>query len=377
VGAVAVAALSARTLAEAAAREGIDAVALDLFGDRDTRRAATQWTSIGRPDTMSIDAAALLDALRALSRRGQVQGWVVGAGFDGRSELLGLGAACLPLLGTAACDVRRVRDPASFFGFLRDAGIGHPPVRWVAEADTAGWLAKDAGGCGGWHIRRAADVVDDDAPPLRYWQREVSGVAMSATFIANGRDAVLLGHNEQIVRPLGARPFVYRGVCGPVPVPAGVAREVGAAVRALAASFGLRGLGSLDYLLDGERVSVLEVNPRPPASMALYPVAGGTGVLRAHLRACLDDELPLAPEPAATVGGCEIVYAPRALRLDEAAATALASWPDAHDLPHAGTPFEAGDPLCSVSARGPDAASVKIGLARQREAVLQQLESAR
>ncbi|HEY6513113.1 MAG TPA: ATP-grasp domain-containing protein, partial [Burkholderiaceae bacterium] len=252
-----------------------------------------------------------------------------------------------------------------------------PPLRLAADADTTGWLAKDAGGCGGWHIRRAADAVGHDATPLRYWQREVSGSAMSATFVANGRDAVLLGHNEQIVRALGTRPFVYCGVCGPVAVPAAVAREVSAAVRAVAAAFGLRGLGSLDYLLDGERVSVLEVNPRPPASLALYPDAGGIGVLHAHLRACLHDELPAAPPPEAGVGGSEIVWAPRPLRLGEAAAAALAAWPGTHDLPHAGTRFEAGDPLCSVTTRGPDAASVKIGLARQREAVLQQLETIR
>ena len=109
--------------------------------------------------------------------------------------------------------------------------------------------------------------------------------------------------------------------------------------------------------------------------MALYPEVGGAGVLRAHLRACLHDELPGPPRPAGRVGGTEIVVAPRALRLDEAAAAALASLPGAHDLPHAGTHFAAGDPLCSVTASGPDADSVKIGLARQRAAVLRQLET--
>jgi uncharacterized protein len=375
--AIAVAALSARTLAEAAAREGVGVIALDLFGDRDTRRAASQWMAIGSPDALSIDAVPLLDALRTLAGRDQVQGWVAGAGFDGRSELLEQGAACLPLLGTAPVDVRRVRDPASFFGFLRCHGIDHPPVRYQASDDTAGWLCKDAGACGGRHIVRAIDTVGAAASPLRYWQREVRGVSMSATFIANGRDAVLLGHNEQIVRTVGARPFVFRGVCGPVPVPAAVARDVDAIVRALAAAFGLRGLGSLDYMLDGERVWVLEVNPRPSASMALYPDVGGAGVLRAHLRACLHDELPAPPRPAGSVGGSEIVVAPRTLRLDEASVAALAAWPDVHDLPHVAMQFAAGDPVCSVTARGPDADSVKIGLARQRDAVLQQLETVR
>ena len=56
-----------------------------------------------------------------------------------------------------------------------------------------------------------------------------------------------------------------------------------------------------------------------------------------------------AQRPAGRVGGTEIVFAPRALRLDDAAAAALASWPGATTCPHAGTRFGAGDPLCSVT----------------------------
>ena len=233
---------------------------------------------------------------RRLAKRGQVQGWVAGAGFDGCSGLLEQGAACLPLLGTAAADVRRVRDPASFFGFLCAHGIGHPPVRHHASGDTAGWLAKDAGGCGGWHIVRAAEAAVDSAPPLRYWQREVGGIAMSATFIANGRDAVLLGHQ-----------------------PADRADDRRTAVRVLrrvrpgAGERGRRARGECGRACAGRRIRAARTRQprlharwrarvgargqsRPPASMALYPDVGGVGVLRAHLRACLHDELPHDPQ---------------------------------------------------------------------------------
>ena len=56
--------------------------------------------------------------------------------------------------------------------------------------------------------------------------------------------------------------------------PDAVQREVTAITRLLAAVFRLRGLGSLDFLLDGDTVEVLELNPRPPASLALYPRVG-------------------------------------------------------------------------------------------------------
>jgi predicted ATP-grasp superfamily ATP-dependent carboligase len=209
---------------------------------------------------------------------------------------------------------------------------------------------------------------------------------MSATFIADGRDAVVLGFNEQIVAALGTRPYVYRGVLGPVPVDSAAAREVEAAVRACTEAFALRGLASLDFLLDEGRVLVLEVNPRPPASLALYPRVGDAGPLCAHLRACIDARLPATTASAglheaiagmansgsarATVSGNEIVYAPHSFDCDAATAQQLALLPDTHDLPRGATRFAAGEPVCSVSARGATAATVRSELARRRTTLL-------
>ena len=377
---LAVAGISARMLAEAATDDGFEVVALDLFGDADTRRACAQWCPIGTPASLRIDGALLLAALAALARRGDVAGWIAGAGFEARPDLLERGAALLPLLGTPADAVRRVRDPqAFFFGFLDAQAIAHPQVRMTPPAIAAGWLVKEAGGCGGWHIRRAGSTEAVRDP--HYFQREMPGTPMSATFIANGSDAAVLGFNRLIVRPFGARPFVFCGAVGPVPLLPEVAAGVSAALRSIAAAFALRGLGSLDFMLDGRSFGVLEVNPRPPASIALYGKrfvpAATHGVVAAHVRACIDGELPQwpAPTPNNAVRGTEIVFAPRPLWLDEAAVARLAARAGCHDLPAAATRFAAGDPLCSVSASAANADAVQTLLNRGREAVHQSLET--
>ena len=369
---LALAAVSARMLAEAAQGDGFDVVALDLFGDADTRRACSQWLPLGQPGDLRIDAAMLLSALGGLAQRGDVSGWVAGSGFEGQPDLLARGAALLPLIGTPADAVRRVRDPQVFFEFLDRHGIPHPPVRMSAPPDAAAWLVKDAGGCGGWHVRRATS--SETAPEHHYVQREVPGTPMSATFIANGSGACVLGFNQLIVRRFGTRPFVFCGAMGPVPLSAELTSAVTAAVRALAAGFALRGLGSLDFMLDGNRFSVLEVNPRPPASMALY---GPRRVFAAHLRACVDGELPLdwAAPLNRSVHGTEIVFAQRPTSLDEPAARRLAELAGCHDLPFAATRFDAADPVCSVSVQGESAHAVRLLLERRREAVHQFLET--
>jgi uncharacterized protein len=365
---LALVAVSARMMAEAAVRDGFQALAVDLFGDQDTRRASTDWRPGGDPATLQLDDTAVLDALRTYARRGDVAGWVPGGGTEGRPELLAEGARILPLIGTAPAAVARVRDPLAFFGFLAAHGIGHPEVRSSAPPDVAGWLLKDMRGCGGWHIRPARP---DEAPaPQQYLQRVAAGRPMSATYVANGSQACLLGCNELIVKPQrgGERPYVYCGAIGPVALPPQAAQQLGRALRLLAGGFVLQGLGSIDFLLDADgQLQLLEVNPRPPATLALY-----RGSLAAHVNACLHGALPEAPSTHA-VSGHEVVWAPQALVLDAATAARLATWPGCHDLPAAGARFAAGDPLCTLSASGADAAAVRGALDGARAALLQSL----
>lgn len=373
---IAVAAISARLLAEAAHDDGFDVSAMDLFGDADTRKASARWQAIGEASHLQIDGPRLLSALEALAQGGRVAGWIAGAGFEGEPELLERGAQVLPLIGTGGGAMRRLRDPHAFFGFLDMHGIGHPAVQWAAPQDPDGWLFKDSHACGGWHIRRAGQADVEQAQGACYYQREVQGRAMSATFVANGRDAAVLGFNQLIARPFGDRPFVFCGAIGPLPLPPMVAASVVAAVRAIAAGFDLRGLGSLDFMLEGDIVHVLEANPRPPASMALY--AARRGLVAAHVRACVEGLLPRWPpqSPGDPVHGTEVVYSPRQFSLDEGAAERLAGYAGCHDLPAGAMAFEAGSPLCSVSATGEDSQTVRESLARRRDEVHRSLEEA-
>ncbi|WP_077034776.1 ATP-grasp domain-containing protein [Pelomonas sp. KK5] len=338
-----VASVSARLLAEAAVREGYEALALDQFGDLDTRRVAA-W----RP----LDREHLLAALG----EGGAIGWIAGSGFEAEPELLAEGAALLPLLGTAPGEVAKLRDAQVFFATLDRLGIPHPP--WSREP-RPGWLLKDGGGCGGWHIR-VAEAGETAPSPRHYFQQRIeAGLPMSATFVANGSAARVLGFNEQLSRPFG-----FLGIVGPVPLPPVPRAEIDGIVQSLAAAFRLRGLCSLDFIRTSESTcTVLEVNARPPASLALYP-----GALRWHLRACLDGELPPAPAPD-RVRGLEIVFARQAVTVGDLAGDRV------HDLPQPGSRFAAGEPVCSVSAEGASAALVRHRLAGARDALLDSLES--
>lgn len=363
-----VAGRSARLLAEAAARDGFEVIALDAFGDLDTRRAARRWQAIGSDGSTRLDPTRTLAALEAAAREPGVIGWVAGSDFECELDLLEQGTLRLPLFGCQPHAVRRVRDPRVFFGVLDELGLPHPETRFDAPPDAGGWLRKDARGSGGWHIRRAAEAPPPDPPREPYFQREAAGRPMSALFIADDNAARLIGINELIVRPLGAHPHVYRGAIGPVALPAAPAASLEAMLDALAAAFVLRGLGSLDFVFDGQRLDLLEINPRPPASLALY--AGQQPLLRAHVEVCRGGALPPAAEADdALVRGSEIVFSRHAFRLSPPQAAMLADAGDCHDLPAAGSAFAAGDPVCSISALGQHADAVRVALAARRQAL--------
>ncbi|MBP6675906.1 MAG: ATP-grasp domain-containing protein [Vitreoscilla sp.] len=375
---IAVAALSARALAEAAQRDGHEVLALDLFGDRDTRAAASLgWAGVGDGKALRMDAERLLAALRSAARQG-VQGWVYGSGFDGLPDLLAAGAAVLPLWGATPTSVAAVRDPQRFFAALQGYGIAHPAVRYRRPEWPEGWLRKDAHACGGWHVRPAQ--VDDTDPPApgQYWQCEVPGQPMSVTLLANGQRAQVLGVNTQQTRSWHGRPHVFVGVAGPVALPGRTGTALQGIANCLANHFGLRGLCGVDFLLQGEDILVLELNPRPPASVSMYGQAGG--LFDAHLAACQHGHLPLGDAAQALSGGGQAhaqryVLARRTLPLNAQRLALLATWPGVHDVPNAAVNLNAGDPVCTLGAKGAEAQALSEHLQHASQELLNALES--
>lgn len=366
---LALAALSARRLAAWAAVDRVPAIALDVFGDADTRSLARSWLPVGRSSPPGFDSALLLDTLAALARRGDVVGWVAGSGFEADLALLEAGARRLPLWGTAPTDQRRLADAHAFFADLAAQGLPHPPVCFDPP-DEPGWLRKRAASAGGWGVDRSREAL-----PGAYWQRERCGPAMSATFVANGERAVVLGLNRQRTVGLGPRPYVFAGVAGPVAADLVLRRDVDDALRHLVPAYGLRGLGSLDFVVERGRAELLEVNPRPPASAALYPCVDGRSPLSAHLRACRDGMLPACP-PAQGARALRIVYAPVGTTIDNGRALALAARPKVHDRPPAGTHCAAGEPVCTVETEGADAAAAEAAAEAEAAALNHLLETA-
>ena len=371
-----VAALSARLLAQSAQRAGWRVVALDLFGDVDTCAAADEWHSIGDPATLRIDGNLLLAALESVRTKADCIGWIAGAGFEPLPQLLEAGACVLPLLGNDRATVDRMRDPQQFFAVLAERRIPYPETTFDVPAQPLGWLVKDFATSGGWHVQRA-DVTDfHRAAPSCYFQREVTGRPMSLLFIAADGRSRTIGVNEMLVRAHGARPFVYHGAIGPlVDLPRSLAAELSKTVDTLVQAFGLRGLGSLDFILHDNTFSVLEVNARPSATMALYDQEFAAGLIKAHVDAvggALPQDLP--GNASERIRGELIVFATSGCVVTNEQVQGLFTL-GCHDVPQPDSRIAAGAPLCTVAASGDNPERVRTALAQQEATVLAMVQN--
>ena len=125
------------------------------------------------------------------------------------------------------------------------------------------------------------------------------------------------------------------------------------------------GLNGMDFLQRGKEFRVLEINPRPCATMDLYDADCKEPLFGWHLRACRG-ELPQAQLVTQKITrGHAIVYAEQTLRIP--LNMRFPEW--VSDIPGAGKQFAPGAPLCMVHAQGASTQHVKR-LLIQRQAVI-------
>lgn len=359
-----IAAVTGRALAASASRGGHRVVVLDYFADRDCIEHALACRSVGLPTALRFDRKALLREAGILAPLDESAGLVYGSGFEARAALLEKLAVGRRLFGNPPSVVRRLKDPQQFFPLLDGLKIPHPETRFVWPAVTSGWLAKESGGSGGVQVRPAGQGT----PTARtYYQRLESGRSLSVSFLANRKRASIVGFNQQWTS--NARldfPFQFGGAVGGITLPRKVRAEIVRCLDLLVAETGLVGLNGLDFMLSGGHWSVLEVNPRPTATLELYDRDFPRGLFDWHLRSCRG-ELPQRIPAARAFRALSVVSATGPW--ESAEDFSFPEW--CRDLPRHGLQFSAGDPICTVHASAPTPAGA-VKMVRQRQGRMEQ-----
>jgi len=352
---------SGRALACSAGRQGIPVVVLDLFNDVDTQAIAIASRAC-TGHHCRFHRARVLSAARELAPAHGYAGLVYGSGLESRPALLQALARECTLVGNSVQTVALAKDPEIFFPLLGQLEIPHPEVRMTLPQDPNGWLAKRVGGAGGAHVRPAH--LGWPRKERRYFQRFQAGRVMSASFLADGARAQVIGFSEQWQVALSrAVRYAYGGAVTVDDVSVTVRATVSQAVALLTQKLGLRGLNGIDFILEAGTPYIVELNPRPTATLDLFDSMVPGGLFVQHLKACTG-RLEMGAVPRAAFRAHAIVYATGAwcvpLGFD---------WPEwVTDIPASGSLIPSGAPICTVHGQGESAGVAReLVLARRNQ----------
>lgn len=360
--AILIAGLSGRALAASARRGGYAPLVADFFGDQDTLAVAQAHVRLAGSLSRGIEEDALIEALEVLSRGRSPLGIVCGSGFEDRTALLERLSGQWRLFGNGAETVAKTKSPELLSALCADAGIAFPRSEAARPLAATDWLEKRRGGAGGSHIRPATQ--SDSSRSNGYYQEKLNGVPVSALFLADGENANVLGYSWQWSSPTALQPYRYGGAVRPAELSPTTAAGLADTVHRLAASLSLVGLNSADFLVDGDLFWLLEINPRPGATLDIFEPPQGS-LFAMHIAACTGT-LTAQSQTSDAAEAAAIVYA----EADIPAVPALV-WPDwTADRPTAGSMIKAGEPLCTVYACGPAASGARVLVEERRELIL-------
>ncbi len=331
---VLVAGFATRHVARSARRAGYRVCAVDHFCDCDL-----QWTVSDFEGFLEL--ADLPSAIDRILSRNSIDHLVLTSGAES--------AICpgIPRAGTDPEAIQPFLDKSATQSFFSELAVPHPDRAGVGDYPV---MIKPVSGAGGWRnaiVRteeeKRAWITGFDLPYI--CQQFVEGMPASVSCVSDGRRAVAIAANEQILRGSGDSAFGFAGSITPCDHP--LAGEMMALAEGIVAASGCIGSVGVDFVLSDEAVAI-EVNPRFQATLDTVEGSTDVNLFSLHMDAC-SGRLPLESPQPIRYSARRILFAEKDCmvrrRLDRFSAITA-------DIPHPGTEFIEGDAMISVFGYG-------------------------
>ncbi|MBU7037574.1 MAG: ATP-grasp domain-containing protein [Theionarchaea archaeon] len=332
--------LSTRAVAESAVRAGKDCVAVDFFGDIDLE-SVCKTVSLKREYNVSLSSFNPYSFLKAAELVDADCMIYVGP-LENYPCIIQKFASYYEIIGNDAKTNEKVRDWKVVYQVCNQHNIKTPKTY-----NGHHYIAKPKKSGGGTGIHRLSSYVI---------QELVRGDPYSVSFVGDGEKAQILSINEQLIgrEEFGAREFWYCGNITPVFPGEHASVVADAACTALTRHFGLKGSCGIDFVVHSSSSPyVLEVNPRPQATLELLERVYGTNMVVVHenaVRGVL--EAPSARSGTPETWGKAIIYAEKDIIMPDTREWLDHSW--IKDIPHPSELILKSEPICTVIADGKD-----------------------
>ena len=319
---------SGRMLAQAVRHAGYIPLVIDLFADQDAEALAEKVWQVG-----DLSLATIRQVIRRILLSYKIHCVIYGSGMENQPETLIYLAENFTVAGNTAAVCKRLSCKKTFFKQLDTLGIRHPEVRFCLPEEMAAWLIKPSNHLGGVDI----SWCDRKTREGEYYQKFCLGQSGSVLFCTDGQHVDLIGFHRQWT--VDQENFSFAGIIQECVLPEVEQQRVQSWLEKLINSYNLKGLGSLDFIWNGESCYFLEINPRPPASMMLYPELD---LIDAHMTG----QLTLAKQDK-KVRALQVVYAQQSCKIQKPI-----EWPEwSFDRPNLHTRIQKDEPICTIMAQ--------------------------
>ncbi len=350
---------SAQMLAQAAYNIDLKITVIDCFADRDTQGLAFKYYQV---KSLALqDIQSLINIIKD-----QCKFCIYGSGFEAYPESLAFLETQFQLLGNSSTVFKTLQNKPLFFQRLQQLNISFPSVFFTLKNNThrdktANYLIKPFNSLGGLEIVKE-NTRHNLHNTRHYYQEYIAGESLSVLFVANGNQAVIIGFNRQWTI---AKSFLFSGIINHAELAIIHQQTLYNWVSKLTLSYKLQGLCSLDFIFYKNKCYILEINPRPPASMQLYE----KDLLKTHYLACLGQLEKVITPQYKIYTAYQIIYALKTIKI-----SSQIKWPKyCCNLPQINAIIDKGQPICSIIINGTNPQSLLEDLQHKQHLLFTQI----
>jgi predicted ATP-grasp superfamily ATP-dependent carboligase len=347
---------SVRALVEACWYGGVECVAVDHFGDSDTRSFAnSQWIELQLTETGHLTNTTRSETCAVATKFMQAGKSVVFL-LAGGMENLGFAVEQLreiaPVFGPTEEQRQALRDLDFLYDAARDAGILTPRTRREKTID-GNWLWKPRMGAGGLKVVRSQFAVSN--LESGYWQEFIAGTQIGVSCLISQQQIAVLGATRGMDATEWAGPseFIYRGAIGPIELNLALKSEIKQLCNLILQRTGFCGWLQFDFIRDiVGKLWLLECNPRWTAGMEVLLFSGKVNpvleVIKLHNNFGTMPLRRVIPEFECFAKA--VVYATKGITVTDHMLAELNQLAGVADRPHTPQTIQGGHPIVTVRA---------------------------
>jgi len=376
---------SVRSLVEACKLAGLESIAVDHFGDADTREFTRgRWIEFLLDDGDSLSGATFsaiqVMAADFLHARRAVY-FLLAGGMENLGRVVEQLRSIAPVLGPTEFQRRALRSMDFLRVVAEAAGLKVPEVQNalhsaetahedMGSVTTGQWLWKPVHSAGGIKIVRSKHAQSDGEPG--YWQAFIQGKQLGICCVLGSKGCEILGATRSFEGAdwPGPTEFIYRGSYGPIRLAEKILEQIARLGHAIQARLGQTGWLQFDFIEDNdEQLWLLECNPRWTAGMEVLGYPSDANVICKHLQACGHSvsTFEAGPKHFTAYHAKAVVYAQCQTRLTQTEIQALNQCDWLSDRPFAPQTIACGHPIVTIRVElGPEAIMSSEAAARSQ-----------